>query len=354
MASRIKNSVGIWLFGAGISRYMPGGYHPELKSESIVERTARVVDGMGDMIDGLEYHYPGEIHEENVGPLQDVLGTRHDIYCVSSELPKRLPYAKGALTNSDPAVRDQALAESYRAIDLCAAVGAKFNYWSGSEGYDYPFQLPYSEAWRAELDGVAAIAAYAHDKGVPMVFETKAYGPANNILVRNVSTAMFVIKKVGELGVPTDHMGVNLDWQHLHATREGLAESAALLANEGMLAHNHANAGWGIADEANLPGTTYFMRTLELLMVLQDVGYGSRGERIGYDAGPGTHAGIPALRQSILQVEFMAELASRIDREAMRQARLEHDAVSAYREVYRVLGLDRSMEQRLLEAHQSR
>ncbi len=56
--TRVKNSLGIWAFGPNVTRFVPPGYHPEVTNEDMVTRTRRVVDGLADVIDGLEYHYP--------------------------------------------------------------------------------------------------------------------------------------------------------------------------------------------------------------------------------------------------------------------------------------------------------
>ena len=61
--ARVKNSVGIWAFGPNAIRFVPGGYHPENVNEDMVTRTRRVVSGLADLVDGLEYHYPGEINK---------------------------------------------------------------------------------------------------------------------------------------------------------------------------------------------------------------------------------------------------------------------------------------------------
>lgn len=351
MQRRIKNSISISAFSPGLTKYHSKGYHPELQNETVVQRTERVVESLGDLVDGFEYHYPGEINEKNLKSIQEALAGDFSIYCISSELPKQPEYLLGGLTNPEQAIRTAALKETLRAIELCAEVGAAFNYWAGGEGFDYPFQINYQDAWRWEIEGLTAVVSTAHTKGVRVFFETKAYGPSHNILIRDVGRAMFLIKKMAGEGVDVSHCGVNLDWQHLHMNREGLAECAYLLASEGMLAHQHINAGWGIADEANLPGTTYFMRTLEMAVALQDLNYGGKGERIGYDFYPGFYDGIAAMHQAILQWEFIYSLAAQIDRKALRAARARKDAISAYREVYKVLGLNKKVESELLAGH---
>jgi xylose isomerase len=163
-----------------------------------------------------------------------------------------------------------------------------------------------------------------------------------NILMRNISACLYTIDRIRRLGVDTSHLSVNMDWQHLIMNGENLAEYAALLHSEGKLGHQHANSGWGTFDDDNMVGAAFFMQTLELAMTLQDVGYGSHGERIGYDLYPYTEDQIAAVRQSVLQWAFIDDLAGKIDRNALNEARSHADAVRAYQVVYEVLGLNKA------------
>jgi xylose isomerase len=131
-----------------------------------------------------------------------------------------------------------------------------------------------------------------------------------------------------------------MDWQHLIMNGENLGEYAALLDAEGKLGHQHGNSGWGSFDDDNMVGASFFMQTLELAMVLQDVGYGKDGERVGFDLYPYTEDQVQAVRRSALHWEFIWDLARKIDRQALKQAQSKADAVEGYRLVYEVLGLD--------------
>src|SRR5438105_4269479 len=101
----------------------------------------------------------------------------------------------------------------------------------------------------------------------------------------------------------------NMDWQHLIMNGENLAEYAALLYSEGKLGHQHANSGWGSFDYDNMVGAAFLMQTMEMSMTLQDVGYGSQGERIGYDLYPYTEDQVAAVRRSVLQSAFFFYLS---------------------------------------------
>src|SRR5213593_190880 len=50
-----KTSVVIWAFGPNVTRFVPPGYHPEVTNEDMVARTHQVVEGLTDLVDGLEY-----------------------------------------------------------------------------------------------------------------------------------------------------------------------------------------------------------------------------------------------------------------------------------------------------------
>jgi xylose isomerase len=86
------------------------------------------------------------------------------------------------------------------------------------------------------------------------------------------------------------------------------------------------------------------MQTLELAQTLQDVGYGEKEELIGFDLYPYTEDQIAAVRRAILQWEFIWDLANKIDRGSLREAKSRADALAGQRAVYRALGLDEDYE----------
>ena len=337
---RVKNSVGIWAFGPTATRFMPGGYHPEAKAESVADWTPRAVRGLEGLLDGLEYHYPGECHEKNVDEIRRALPPEVSIYCLALGLFSDPKYALGSFINPKKALREEAVRIACAGVDLAADLGARFIIWPGGEGYNYPFQIDHAAAWSDFIEGIARVVQHAHDKGVTVFLEHKNSEPAMRILMRDVGMTMYVIRKVADLGVPTDRLKINMDWQHLIMNGEPLAEYAALLMREGLLGHHHANSGWGTFDDDNMVATQNFMETLALAVELQDGDYGEGGERVGFDLFPYTEDPVAAVRQSILHWEFLWEIAETINRTALADARENANAVDAYHEVFRVLGLD--------------
>ncbi|MGI9861720.1 TIM barrel protein [Moorella naiadis] len=351
---RIKTSVGIWAFGPAITRFVPGGYHPDLSGCPVEERVQKALAGLGPLVDGYEFHYPGEINEENVTRIQDILGPDHDIYTICYGLVPVPHYALGALINPDAGRRREALTSMKRGIELAARVGAKYIYWPGNEGYNYPFQRDYSRMWAWFIEGIQECVEYANTLNVTFILEHKNSEPAMRILLRDIGVAMFVIKKLKELGTDVDNVKINMDWQHLIMNGEPLGEYAALLAGEGLLGHQHANSGWGSFDDDNMVGASFFMETLDLAKELQRSGYGKNGERIGFDLFPYTEDPVEAVKRSILQWEFIYDLAGRIDDQELQQAKNKADAVAAYRAVYTALGLDAVYERQVYARYAGR
>jgi len=332
----MKTSLGIWAFGPMVTRFVPGGYQPEHARETTAERVARAVDGLGDLIDGYEFHYPQELSAENVDDVRAALGD-HDVYCLAAGLHLDPRFGKGGLSSPADAVRAEAVRLTLEAVEFAGELGSvPFIIWPGIEGYNYPFQTLYADAWARFIDGVGQAAQRASELGVTIFLEHKNSEPAMKILMRNVGMTLHVIHTLRTQGL--QNVKVNMDWQHLLMNGENLGEYAAMLAAQGLLGHQHANSGWGTFDDDNMVGATAFMETLELALELRRAGYGDRGERLGFDLYPYTEDAVAAVRRSVLQWRFIDSVAARIDESALRGAQQAKDAVRAYELVYAALG----------------
>jgi xylose isomerase len=331
----MKTSLGIWAFGAMATRFNPGGYKPELAGSSTADRVRTAVEGLGDLIDDYEFHYPQELSRDNLDEVREALDA-HGIYAVATGTHLNPRFGKGGVSSPDDDVRGAALAEALDAARFAGELGSQMILWPGVEGYNYPFQTPYKDSWARFVDGVGQVASTCAEGGVTLFLEHKNSEPAMKIFMRNIGMTLHVIHKLRAQGI--DNVQVNMDWQHLIMNGENLAEYAALLAAEGLLGHQHANSGWGTFDDDNMVGATAFMETLELAVELRRARYGENGERLGFDLYPYTEDAVGAVKRSVLQWRFIDEVAGRIDEPALRQAQQEKDAVRAYELVYAALG----------------
>jgi xylose isomerase len=333
----MKTSLGIWAFGPMITRFVPGGYQPAhaYDAEPVAEKVHRAVQGLGEVIDGYEFHYPAELSHENLSDVQAALGG-HDVYCIAGGLHLDPRFARGGLVNPDERLRAEARRILREAAEFAGSLGAHMIIWPGGEGYNYPFQAPYVDSWRWLIEGMGEAAEVCARHGIKLFLEHKNSEPAMKILMRNIGMCMHVAHKLRGQGL--ENVFVNMDWQHLLMNGEHLPEYAALLASEGLLGHLHANSGWGTFDDDNMVGTTAFMETVELALELRRCGYGAGGERLGFDLYPYTEDQVGAVRRSVLQWRFIDGVAARIDDAALREAQQAKDAVRAYELVYAALG----------------
>jgi len=318
-----------------ITRFVPGGYQPEWAGEPAAQKVRRAVEGLGDLIDGYEFHYPQEISPESLDDVRAALGD-HDIYCVATGLHLDPRFGRGGLTSPDPETRAEAVRRTVEAAEFSGSIDAHFIIWPGIEGYNYPFQTRYADSWSWLIDGIGQAAQACARHGVKLFLEHKNSEPAMKILMRNIGMTLHVIHKLRAQGI--DNVQVNMDWQHLLMNGENLGEYAAMLAAEGLLGHQHANSGWGTFDDDNMVGATAFMETLELAVELRRAHYGENGERLGFDLYPYTEDAIAAVRRSVLQWQFIDSVAAKIDDAALREAQMRKDAVAAYELVYAALG----------------
>jgi xylose isomerase len=149
----MKTSLGIWALGSMVTRFVPGGYQPQWAGETTAERVRRAIDGLGDLIDGYEFHYPQELNADNRDDVLEALG-EHDVYCMATGLHLDPRFGRGGLVSPDPATRGEAVKRTLDAVDFSGELGAHFIIWPGIEGYNYPFQTPYKESWAWLVDGI--------------------------------------------------------------------------------------------------------------------------------------------------------------------------------------------------------
>ena len=142
----MRTSLGIWAFGAMATRFNPGGYKPELAGASTVSKLRTAVEGLDDLIDDYEFHYPQELSRDNLDEVREALDG-HGIYAVATGTHLNPRFGKGGISSPDDDVRAAALAEALDVARFAGELGAQMILWPGVEGYNYPFQTPYQESW---------------------------------------------------------------------------------------------------------------------------------------------------------------------------------------------------------------
>ncbi|WAJ28857.1 sugar phosphate isomerase/epimerase family protein [Antarcticirhabdus aurantiaca] len=173
----------------------------------------------------------------------------------------------GAFTNPDKSVRREAIELTKRGIDAARAMGADLmTLWLGQDGFDYNFQLDYSQAWDLEVAGIREVAE--HDPACQVSIEYKPDEPRAQALLRDCATTLLAIQDAG-----CPNLGVTMDFAHSLYAGEQPAFAAHLIHRRSKLLGVHLNDGYGKRDDGLMVGAVHLRSTLELLRQIRRDGY---------------------------------------------------------------------------------
>ncbi len=232
---------------------------------SVREKLEQVIETPG--ITGVEHKYPFDFDDPLlIRQIIDDSGLK--VSAINVDIKDSEHFRFGALAASDKDARDKAVELLTAGMDLAAEFGSDLvTTCPLADGYDYPFQLDFTEAWGFYIETVTRVCRYRED--VRLALEFQPHEPHAHILLNNVGKMLHVC---AEVGLP--NLGANLDIGHSFAAMESPAESAALLAAKDRLFYLHAsdNTGDG-GDWDMLSGSVHFWHWVELLLTMDRVGY---------------------------------------------------------------------------------
>jgi xylose isomerase len=173
----------------------------------------------------------------------------------------------GAFTNPDAALRQTAIDQTKHGIDRMVELGGSLmTLWMGQDGFDYSFQADYARLWDQTIDAMTQVADHA--SGVEISIEYKPNEPRSFSLMPDIGTTLLAIHEMGRKNI-----GVTLDFAHVLYADEMPAYAAALAARSSRLFGVHLNDGYGKRDDGLMVGTVHPVQTMELLYVLEQIGY---------------------------------------------------------------------------------
>ena len=194
----------------------------------------------------------------------------------------------GAFTNPEKAVRQLAIDETKKGIDLAAALNCEtMTLWMGQDGLDYSFQADFSKMWDDTITAMQELAD--HNQNINISIEYKPNEPRAFSLMPDVATTLLALAEINRANT-----GVTLDFAHVLYADEMPAFAANLINRKSKLLGVHLNDGYGKWDNGLMVGSVHPIQTLELLVELLDCNYNGA---IYFDTFP-DHSGLDPIEES--------------------------------------------------------
>lgn len=319
-AARQREEPDRYLFATRLNSFRQG--QPD------VANAIRVVANIS-ALSALELNYPQHFYEIRERDLADLLvETGLQITALNLRFDAE-QFIGGAFTHPEAATRDQAVRMAQEAVDVAQRFGARHVVlWMENDGFDYPFQIDYADAWAHEIEGFRRVAEY--DPGVRVSVEYKAADPRRFALIRSMGEALLAGRDVDR-----SNFGVTLDFCHSLMVGEQPAAAAALALKEQRLFGIHLNDGYGRADDGLMVGSVHLWQTLELLAVLVDGGYAGT---LYFDTFPQRENAAGECAANIGTIKRYLSALETVDRRQLAEARVAQDALAVRNALDRLFG----------------
>ena len=317
-----KFGAGLWHFANYIDRYAVDGYGPALSTLDQIKLAGSVED-----LSYVDVPYPfteGVTVEQVKQALADAglkaIGVTPEIY-----LRK---FSRGAFTNPDPAVRQQAFELMHDAAKVVRELGANYvKVWPGQDGWDYPFQVDHKNLWKMAVDGMRELASANPD--VKFAIEYKPREPRVKMTWDSAARTLLGIEDIG-----LDNVGVLLDFGHALFAGESPADSAQLIIDRGRLFGMDVNdnlRGW---DDDLVVGTVHMTEIFEFFYVLKINNWDGVWQ---LDQFPFREDHVEAANLSIRFLKHIYRALDKLDITALQEAQREQNPLKAQKIIQNAL-----------------
>jgi xylose isomerase len=287
-------------FGSCADRYCLSGYGGGGKT---IEEMLDLAAGI-ECLDGLEIVSNWHVNDNNIDLIKQQFRDRNLQVCmVVPDLWTQAKWGKGSLAAADPKIRAEAIAEVKRSMDWAAGVDCSYvDVWPGQDGFDYPLQADYQDAWKWLREGVAECAAHRTD--VKVLVEYKLKEPRNHCFINSAAKTILLLQGLTNVG------GL-LDFGHSLAAGENVAEAVALFADYGILDYLHLNDNYRTWDDDMIFASVNIPETLETVYWLRKLNYSGW---LTLDIFPYREDKVPAARNCF---EWLSVLTEAVEREGV-------------------------------------
>ena len=272
----IKMSVGHWSAGDFCDRFAPPGYHsddPAFRND--FEGQCRRTRAAG--VRAIEIHQSvfekamnGEIDDAAIERARDGYLPELGLTLAACNIntwthPK---FRLGGPCNPDPALRQAALDEVLKGVELCRRLKIPvLSVWPGSDGADYHFQIDYRESIEWFTEALITVNRACIEHGIRLAIEPKPYEPRElYMIVPTAASAILVAQKVNQ-ACGGNNCGLTIDYGHQKMEATTASTSCDLAAFAGVPVHKFDinDARQGRNDQDLMFGTISIPESVEYL-----------------------------------------------------------------------------------------
>jgi xylose isomerase len=236
-------------------------YNSPLTLEEKFEAASKIPD-----MQGLECVYPYEVNQPD--EIMSLM-KKYDlgISAINVNVKAEPEFRNGGLTSPDKKVREKAVRFIKEGKDFAAVVGAdKVTCCPLGDGYEFSFQVDYTENWNYLLEVFSEAAEYRPE--IPLFIEYKPSETRGKCFLSDAATTVLLIKQIGKPA-----LGVTLDFGHSVYGGNNPAEELALIHNSGVPYYVHINDNDGKWDWDFFAGSHHYLAYVEFLYYLKKFNY---------------------------------------------------------------------------------
>lgn len=323
MLGKFKLGACLPSFGSCADRYCLSGYGKGGRTIEEMLDLAAQVEGL----DGLELVSNWHVNDKNIEYVKKLFAERNLKVCmVVPDLWTQEKWGLGSLASQDPRIREEAIQEVKKSMDWAEGVGCSYvDVWPGQDGFDYPFQANFTDAWKWLREGIAECAIY--NKKVKLLVEYKLKEPRTHCFVNSAAKTILLLQGL-------ENVGGLLDVGHSLAAGENMAEATALLSGYGMLDYLHLNDNYRMWDDDMLVASVHIPEYLELVYWIKRLNY--KGW-LTLDVFPYREEKLSAARECFAWLEFLFDAVEKAGMDKISEVIQQADGCVATRVVREML-----------------
>ncbi len=284
---------------------------------SVIEKISRIKG-----ISHVELNYPEHFNGNTSQDIKALLDT-YDVKASGIALRFRDVFCDGEFTNADSELSAQATALCLEAVEACRIIGGQtVTIWQAFDGFDYPFQVNYSDAWQ-KMKTAFGLVADAAAPDIKVSIEYKPYQPRAYSLMPNVASTLLMVEDVKR-----PNLGVTLDFCHMLMASENPAYGLDMVASRGKLYGVHLNDGYRMNDDGLMVGSVHLLQTIEFLYYAKKHHY---SEVIYFDTFPVREEAIAETEQNYRTSEAIFKLIAKIGDAEIEKMISRQDGMTAVR-----------------------